>query len=33
MKETFMLVLLAIMKLGQEENEDSRKGGFRKKWK
>jgi hypothetical protein len=29
MNETFQLVLLAIMKLGKEENEDSGKGGFR----
>jgi len=31
MKETFQLVLLGIMKLGQEENEDSGKGRFKKK--
>jgi hypothetical protein len=31
MNEKFPLVLLAIMKPGQEKNEDSGKGGFRKK--
>jgi hypothetical protein len=31
MNETFQLVLLTIMKFGEEENEDSGKGGFKKK--